>query len=409
MSQNESRNPSASSSRDENSRRVSSTDSKPISIKTGTTDPKDPRKPPNRPTSQSSASPPTRSSSQNSLSPPIRSPVRRPERPFSEKSLLSRSLSYERVPRGSLSVRRISDEIPRGSPVSFAFPHSRDRLPSFSTSRSRSNSDATIPEEPLLFEITEIKKLKSAERDFNRKGVVWTTDGRLVIINFGNEQLKVFDENFQETICKQIPEGCRGISVGAGVNDVVITCHKRVYNYQIYEKTISEGKCFVLNGNGYGVSFARYHFGVTVNIGGESKCVAILNDEGKVVQQLEKIQRPNETHFKAFHLYITMDPNRNVMYLSDVNRDKLLCVSYSEKLYWEKELPGKPRGICVVGLHVIVATTGGKLCVFTKDGSLMKVWPNLGYDPESIAYDEDTHRLAVSQYYKGWVHIYQLK
>lgn len=341
------------------------------------------------------------------MSPPILSPLGRPERPFSEKSLLSRSLSQERVSKVFPS-RRISEEIPRGSPISFSFPHGRDRYPSFSAPRSRSNSDAAIPEEPLLFEFAEIKKLKSAEKDFNRKGIVWTTDGRLVIINFGNDQLKVFNENFQETLSKRIPEGCRGISVGADFNDVSITCQRRVFNYKIHDKTIIEGKTFLLNGNGYGISYAREHFGVTIDIGGESKCVALLNDEGRVVQQVEKIQRPNETRFKAFHLYITMDPHRNVIYLSDVHRDMLLCVSYTEKLYWERELPGKPRGICVVGNNIIVATTGEKLCVLTRDGNLVKVQASLGYDPESLAYDETTHRLAVSQYYKGWVHVYQI-
>lgn len=359
-----------------------------------------------------SASPPIRPPSQSSMSPPIRSPKGKPERPLSEKSSgigYPRSLSYERAPTGNSGfVRRISEDNIRGSPVSFSFPYGRDRFGSFCSSRSRSNSDAAIPEENLLFELTEIKKLKSDERDFNKKGVVWTSDGRLVIINFGNDQLKVFNENFQETISKKIPEGCRSISVGAGFNDIAITCQRRVYNYKVNEKTINESKCFVLNGNGYGISFAKEHYGVTINIGGDGKSVALLNEDGRVVQVVEKIQRPNETHFKAFHLYLSLDPNRNVIYLSDVHRDMLLCVSFTEKLYWESKLPGKPRGICVVGNNIIVATTDGKLCVLSKDGNIVKTMPSLGYDPESLAFDDVTQRLAVSQYYKGWVHVYQL-
>lgn len=318
-------------------------------------------------------------------------------------------MSYERPPTGNSGfVRRISEDNIRGSPISFSFPYGRDRFGSFCASRSRSNSDAAIPEENLLFELTEIKKLKSDERDFNKKGVVWTSDGRLVIINFGNDQLKVFNENFQETISKRIPEGCRSISVGAGYNDIAITCQRRVYNYKVNEKTINEGKCFVLNGNGYGISFAKEHYGVTINIGGEGKSVALLNEDGRVVQVVEKIQRPNETQFKAFHMYLSLDPHRNVIYLSDVHRDMLLCVSFTEKLYWESKLPGKPRGICVVGNNIIVATTEGKLCVLSKDGNIVKTMPSLGYDPESLAFDDVTQRLAVSQYYKGWVHVYQL-
>ena len=357
-----------------------------------------------------SPSPPTRPPSQNSMSPPIRSPLMTSrERPFSEKSRLSRSLSHERVTtEQSSNNRRVSEEIPRGSPIAFAFPQVRDRLGSVCLSRSRSNSDATIPEEPLSFNLSEVKKLKSAERDFNRKGVVWTNDGRLVIINFGNDQLKVFNENFQESMSRKVPEGCRGISIGAGANDVAVTCQRRVYNYRVNDKMITDGKCFVLNGNGYGVSYAREHYGVTVDIGGEGKSIALLNEDGRMVQQVEKIQRPNETQFKAFHLYLSLDPHRNVIYLSDVHRDMLLCVSFTEKLYWECKLPGKPRGICVVGNHVIVATTGERLCVLSKEGTIIKEVPGLGYDPESLAYHDVTQRLAVSQYYKGWVHVYQI-
>lgn len=71
--------------------------------------------------------------------------------------------------------------------VLFLFLYGRDWFGSFCFFCLRSNSDVVILEENLLFELMEVKKLKLDECDFNKKGVVWISDGCLVIINFGND------------------------------------------------------------------------------------------------------------------------------------------------------------------------------------------------------------------------------
>lgn len=49
------------------------------------------------------------------------------------------------------------------------------------------------------------------------------------------------------------------------------------------EKIINESKCFVLNGNGYGIFFVKEYYGVIVNIGGDGKSVVLLNEDGRMV------------------------------------------------------------------------------------------------------------------------------
>lgn len=110
------------------------------------------------------------------------------ERFFSEKLLYFRSLFYERVFIGNFGfVWRISEDNIWGFLVLFLFLYGRDWFGSFCLFCLRSNSDVVILEENLLFELMEIKKLKLDECDFNKKGVVWISDGCLVIINFGND------------------------------------------------------------------------------------------------------------------------------------------------------------------------------------------------------------------------------
>lgn len=87
-------------------------------------------------------------------------------------------------------------------------------------------------------------------------------------------------------------------------------------------------------------------------------------------------------------MYLLLDLNRNVIYLFDVYRDMLLCVLFMEKFYWESKFFGKFWGICVVGNNIIVVIIDGKLCVLFKDGNIVKIMLSLGYDFESLVFDD---------------------
>ena len=309
--------------------------------------------------------------------------------------------------------RDLSSSLPNRTP---SRPNSFNRRPSHTSSSARlsisrqsesHDSHVNAPAD-LNFSLTHVTKLKSDDKDFNRKGITWLDDGRLVILNYGNEALKIFDDKYRPELSKRLVEGYRGIVAASGDN-VAITRERRVFFFNITHRNIYEtSKCFIMNGNSYGISNSESIYAVAVDVGTPNKHISILDERGKPLHTIRKVIVGKDTQPLSCYIYLALDSKKKAIYISDVKNDKLLCVSFTERLLWERDLGGKPRGICIIGNHVVVGTTNHQLLLFNNDGHMVKILLGLDYEPESLAFDSTTNRLAVSQYFRGWVHVYQM-
>ncbi|KAK3083541.1 hypothetical protein FSP39_025095 [Pinctada imbricata] len=258
------------------------------------------------------------------------------------------------------------------------------------------------------FSLSHVTKLKSDEKDFNRKSIAWLMDGRLVILNHGSNEMKVFDTKYHPVLSRRLTENCRAVTSASGC-DVAVTCDRRVYFYNLTNKKVYEtSKCFILNGNSHGISTSGSGFAVAVDVGTSKKHIAILDEKGKTIHTIRKYAAPHESVPLLFHIYIAVNFAKRVVYVSDVKNDKLVCISFTEKRLWERELSGKPRGICLIDDYIIVGTANQQLVLLNLEGAIVRILALLEYEPECIAFNPLTKRLAVSQYFRGWVHVYQI-
>ena len=237
------------------------------------------------------------------------------------------------------------------------------------------------------------------------------SDGRLVLIDCKNKNIKVFKPDWYEDHFKHaLDEEPTGITSN-GAGEIIVTfSHKlEVRRFKINETLIVPLKCFKVKEKPFSISFSKNTLAIEIGEGSDGSI--ILTDlDGK---QLEKISGSRRLFgmFTGNTIRLAHDHDAGCLYSVDISNECVNCVDYRGTIKWKTNIKG-PRSIVVNGDIVFVASkTEHAIFKIDKDtgkhSSLLTSNDQI-FQPRFIACEQSREKLAV-EVGGNVVHIYTCK
>ena len=242
-------------------------------------------------------------------------------------------------------------------------------------------------------------------------GLSMLSDGRLVLIDSKNKNIKVFKPNWYEDLFKHaLDEEPTGIASNDADEIIVTFAHKlEVRRFKINETLIVPLKRFKVKEKPFSISFSKNTLAIEIGEGSDGSI--ILTDlDG---QQLEKISGSRRLFgmFTGNTIRLAHDHDAGCLYIVDISKEYVNCVDYGGTIRWKINIKG-PRDIVVNGDILFVASktenaifkidkdTGKQSSLLTSNDQIIQ--------PRFIACQQSREKLAV-EVGGNVVHIYTCK
>lgn len=272
--------------------------------------------------------------------------------------------------------------------------------------RSKTNQCGSGEIEPLR-KRTLLVSQKKHELTINICGIVFLSDGRIVVVDNKNYQLLVFNDKGDDFPIKLRHEP-RGITKMTD-NKIAVSFF---YVYEIHIFNVGKKTSNTINVisfenldvgklKPYYICYSNNHFAVEAGEGDEG-CIVIIHEDGTFKKSIRVENRLAHFSGNTIRMEFEMeDINTGKIFICAMSRKVVICCDMNGKVLWTEALPD-PRGIIAIpgktksGKNLIVAS---KTCsaVFRLDGKTADVLLAKGdiRNPRYIAYHADKQLLCI--------------
>lgn len=225
-------------------------------------------------------------------------------------------------------------------------------------------------------------------------GITCLPDDRIVMIDEFNDKMKVFDKAYN-LIMKETLVACALDMTYVNENFVALACEKEIHFYDIQRRGIKKlSRVFKMKEYVLGISYYMNRYALAC----EDKVIRILDGLGH-----ETCAIPYDVAFgRPMDIvnYIVLNPEENMVYVSDYLQERVICMNFSGRYLWEHKLESRPSGLCVVRDQLLVAMSDiDSVQAISGDGSriynLLTPEDNL-FRPHLLAYQERKRRLIIT-------------
>ncbi|XP_071169240.1 tripartite motif-containing protein 3-like [Mytilus edulis] len=229
------------------------------------------------------------------------------------------------------------------------------------------------------------------------RGIAILSDGRIVVADYKNRSLKLFNSELRFETVKYIKEDPRGMATSA--NDFVVVTiadKKEIRIYKFEKNKIRTHKTIKVVDKPYSIACDKDHFAVELGEG----------DDGTIRIYDQNIREmcviPGNTRsfgqFTGNTLRLALDYTKQVIFVADVVKESVHCVDFHGGLIWTVNVRS-PRGIVFHNSILFVASNDAHRInqMNAIDGLVYALLDedNRIKRPRYIAYNANLRKLAV--------------
>lgn len=185
-----------------------------------------------------------------------------------------------------------------------------------------------------------------------------TKDGDIVMLDYKNSSLKVFDGKFESkyrlvsSTC--VSSSCTGMTV-VDDNLIAVTCGNKILFYKCLptRNLKLQQRTFRLSGFCWSISYSTRRYAVVCNPYKPDGSICILNSAG---HQLNLIKSVVIKGLKVIlSHFFTLDPTYDKLYLSDTIDGRVICINFLGVPLWHTDSVSSPLGLEVWKGSLLVA------------------------------------------------------
>ena len=185
-----------------------------------------------------------------------------------------------------------------------------------------------------------------ADKEVTRvRGLAILTDGRIVVADYKNKSLKLFNAKLQFIISKNLKEDPRGM-VGTSNDLVAVTIadKKEIRLYRLENAKIKRSITHKMREKPFSIAFNKERF-VVEHGEGEDGTIRIYDTSFKELYIIPGHQRAFG-QFTGNTIRLAMDFAREKVFVVDIAREKVHCVNFKGQMIWTVKVLS-PRGIII--------------------------------------------------------------
>lgn len=190
------------------------------------------------------------------------------------------------------------------------------------------------------------RKVHVADPTVRIRGVALLPDGRIVIADYANRELHVFNLEGKVDFRKKLQKEPRGL-VRIDENNIAVTFayEKEIYLFSIHSYRAVNYKIFDLKdiGKPFSIAYDNKHFLVEVGEREDGKLVIFDEDASETTV----IPNNKYAHFTGNSIDLGLNMDQEEVYLSSINNKAVYCFSINGETKWVASVP-IPQGITAI-------------------------------------------------------------
>lgn len=277
---------------------------------------------------------------------------------------------------------------------------------------TNSSSFRTITDQNSRFDVKRKGLVPKALGEFNVKtkndtkpcfvtGMACLDDGRVVIVDYNNKRLKLFDKNYKFVTDLEAPFCSWGVAFVEGKIVAVSNAYK-IDLYIIEPKKIQiSSKSFKVSGHCTDISYRNGQYALAADTHTERPYVIILDYHGSLRYTCREIRANGKKTTKCHGIVIDPVDKGDTVIISDVKWNRVVCLSYvTGKALWQLPVEGSPWGLVFVDDYLLLAdnqkSTILNIDVFRLSKETLLFGKNGIKNPSVICVQHKTGRLLVT-------------
>ncbi|OWF41521.1 uncharacterized protein LOC110462274 [Mizuhopecten yessoensis] len=199
-------------------------------------------------------------------------------------------------------------------------------------------------------------------------GAADLTDGRIVLLDYNNTKLKVFDQSLKPVVDITLSGSCGGLCA-VDTDRVAVTCNTGIQFYSIRQTSIRVDQYLELGQESDGITYDTAMFAVSCSILKMAASIKLLDRQGHIKADIKETNVRNGVIFSSNLLihYI-----KKCVYVSDWGERKgVVSLSFTGTVLWTCPVGGLPRGLSLINSGILVVSNPSRRGIHqvkTEDG-----------------------------------------
>ena len=230
------------------------------------------------------------------------------------------------------------------------------------------------------------------------RGISILADGRIVVADYKNRSLKLFNKDLNFVTAKDVKDDPRGMAYIHPDDQVAVTFSdkKEVRLYRIDSNKIRTNKSFKMKEKPYSIAYHKNCLAVEIGEGDDG-AIFIVDTNGKERRVIPGFKR-SYGQFTGNTIRLAMDYTKELVFVVDLVKERIHCLNFLGTMVWSVQVPS-PRGIVLHNDILFIASSESNKVfqMSAVDGVLYQLLDedNRIKRPRYIAFQPSLKKLAV--------------